>query len=246
MTPTVLAEPTPAEAAPEGLAAVLAHRRADLVAYQNEAYAQSYERFVLGVAAAEADGGHGQALSLAVAENLYKLMAIKDEYEVARLHTDGSFERRLAEMFEQTPKVRYHLAPPALSLFGGGTAKPRKRAFGPWLRPLLRLLAHGRRLRGTIADPFGWSAERRREQALASDYRAMIEGLLDRLEVDTYATAIELARLPDTIRGFGHVKERAIEAYETRRRELLARLEAVEGGPAVDERQSQPRVVEPA
>jgi len=149
-----------------------------------------------------------------VAQNLFKLMAYKDEYEVARLLTDPAFERELAEQFEAVPgqrlRVSYNLAPPAwAAMFGGALTKRR---FGPWLRPGLKLLARLRFLRGTHFDPFGRTRERRTERSLAREYRASINVLLRGLNAGNLPQAIEIARIPDGIRGYGPVKDRNLQA----------------------------------
>ena len=216
-------------AAPRTLDDVLAHRTRLLTDYQNGAYAKAYTDFVGRVRAAEdaalGAGASARAgsLSLVVARNLAKLMAYKDEYEVARLHTDGTLERRLAETFEGDFKVKYNLAPP---MFSKRDAQGHlvKREFGPWMRHAFKLLAPMKVLRGTALDPFGQTAERKMERALIAQYRADIESLLARLSAATLPDAVALAELPDQIRGFGHIKDAAVEKAAARRAELLARL----------------------
>jgi indolepyruvate ferredoxin oxidoreductase len=147
----------------------------------------------------------GAPLTEAVARGYAKLLAYKDEYEVARLYTDGAFQKALEENFEGPLTLSYHMAPPLLVKNGDGRP-PEKLRYGPWLRTAMKWLAHGRRLRGTRLDPFGRSAERRMERALAERYADMIAALLPRLTNDNLSNAVELARLPERIRGFGHVK----------------------------------------
>jgi indolepyruvate ferredoxin oxidoreductase len=182
-----------------------------LTAYQDSAYAQRYAEFVGRVRAAEAGLAAGSALSEAVARYLFKLMAYKDEYEVARLHTDPAFEARVAQMFEGDYKLVHHLAPPALSK-RNERGELVKRPFGPWVRPAMGLLARLKFLRGTAFDPFGRTEERRTERALIDEYRACIEELLGRLNAGNLARAAEIARIPEEIRGYGHVKERHLTA----------------------------------
>jgi indolepyruvate ferredoxin oxidoreductase len=167
-----------------------------------------------------------EALAEAVAKNLFKLMAYKDEYEVARLYTEGSFAKRIERDFEGPVKLKFHLAPPLLSRPRPGDREPRKIEFGPWVLPLFRVLAKLKRLRGTRLDPLGYTAERRIERRLIAEYEALIDALLPRFASSDPAMMLELLRLPERIRGFGPVKERAIAAAEARKRELLEQLDA--------------------
>ncbi len=213
----------PEERVPRSFESLLARRRAFLVDYQDEAYAASYEALVRTVAARERAlfGDHRTALAEAVAEGLFRLMAVKDEYEVARLHTDGTFQRKLRETFAGRYRLRFHLAPPLLAWLEDGNGRPRKFAFGPWILPLMRLLARMRRLRGSRLDPFGWTAERRLDRQLCAEYRRMIEDLLEDLDHHNYDTAVKLAALPELVRGFGHVRRANIARYRRERRALL-------------------------
>jgi indolepyruvate ferredoxin oxidoreductase len=200
---------------------LVARRVDDLTAYQNAAYADRYRRAVTAVAAAEAriDGASG--LAEAVARNLHKLMAYKDEYEVARLYADGEFRRQLQAQFEDGYRLEFHLAPPLLARRDPRTGEARKQAFGAWMLPLFGLLAHGKALRGGWADPFGRAPARRAERALISDYEALVREIAGRLEPGNHAAAVALADWPQLIRGYGHVKDRSIDAA----RETLAALE---------------------
>jgi len=202
---------------------LVARRRDFLAGYQDEAYASAYEALMARVEAAERGLGYGPELPLteAVAKNLFKLMAYKDEYEVARLYTEGTFARRLGETFEDDVRLKGHLAPPLLASRDPATGQPRKRAFGPWVLHAMRALAPLKRLRGTFLDPFGWTAERREERRLRDEYRAMVELLLTDLRHDNHELAIRLAGLPDLVRGFGHVKRRNVERYVAERAALL-------------------------
>ncbi|MDY6947067.1 MAG: DUF6537 domain-containing protein [Pseudomonadota bacterium] len=134
-------------------------------------------------------------------------------YEVARLYTDGAFRASLDQAFEGDVKLRFHLAPPLLARRDKATGHLRKRAFGGWMLPLLRLLSKGRRLRGTVFDPFGHTAERRMERALIAEYEALVEALLASLSRDSYANAVHIAGMILEVRGFGHVKEQAVAKY---------------------------------
>ncbi len=214
----------PREKAPEDLQGLAARYRAFLSAYQDEAYAASFESLVRKVEARERQlfGDDRPLLAETVARGLFRLMAIKDEYEVARLYTDGWFEKRLAETFEGDYRVRFHLAPPLLSWLRNERGEPRKWIFGPWMLRMMRVLARLRWLRETPFDPFGRTAERRMERRLRDDYRAMIEEMLPRLNAGNYHTAVELAGLGEKVRGFGHIKMETVARFERERRRLMA------------------------
>jgi indolepyruvate ferredoxin oxidoreductase len=212
----------------DSLAALIEARVAQLAAYQNSAYAKPYRQLVARVMQAEqATAGADMTLPLtrAVAINYAKLLACKDEYEVARLYTDGAFSKALAEAFEGDYRLQFHLAPPLLAGLDANGA-PRKRSYGQWLFPVLKLLAGARRLRGTWLDVFGYSEERRLERRLARDYVQSIEAMLPTLDARTLPTLLELASLPEQIRGYGHVKLASIEKAKERERQLLAQLGA--------------------
>jgi indolepyruvate ferredoxin oxidoreductase len=197
-----------------------------LTAYQDAAYAQRYAALVDEAAARERALGADASLpfSRAVARSLLKLMAYKDEYEVARLYSDGTFERELQRQFEGPLELRFHMAPPLLSPAKDGRP-PRKWTFGPWLLPLLRVLARAKRLRGTVLDPFGATAERRLERALINEYEDRVRALLPLLSADKLALATEIARIPLSMRGYGHVKAAAVAQARVREAELLWRLD---------------------
>ena len=193
-----------------------------LTEYQDRAYAGNYLRLVDRVHRIEAQKAPGrQGLAQAVAEQAFKLMAVKDEYEVARLYTSGEFERRLGETFAGDYKVYFNLAPP---LFARKDANGhlRKAEYGPWMFTVFKWLARARRLRGGPFDIFARSAERRRERALLADYLTTIDELLAGLRPDNHQAAVAIARLPEQIRGYGHVKE-ANEAKVRARWEHLLR-----------------------
>ena len=201
-----------------------------LTGYQDAAWAARYEAFVRQVREAEGRLGTGTALSEAVARYLFKLMAYKDEYEVARLHTDPSFTGKVEAMFEGEYRLVHHLAPP---LFARRNDKGElvKQPFGPWMRTAFSLLARLKGLRGTALDPFGRTEERRSERALIGEYQACIEELLRTLGTGNLALAVEIARIPEEIRGYGHVKERHLSAARQKWGRLMTQWR---GGTATD------------
>ncbi len=210
-------------------------RRVDfLVDYQDERYAARYRTRVERVRAAEralvSEGEGRLALTEAVARNLFKLMAYKDEYEVARLYTNGAFRERLHEQFEGDFRLSFHLAPPLLAK-RNAKGELVKREYGSWMLNAFAVLARLRRLRGTALDPFGRTAERRAERRLVVDYESTIDRLLDSLDRERLPLAVRIASIPDEIRGFGHVKERNLAAARARWADEMARWEA----PAVAE-----------
>jgi len=203
---------------------IVAHRSALLTDYQNKKLADRYRNMVTQVRNAAANGGFGDALPRAVAINYAKLLAYKDEYEVARLYTDGKFEKQLRDQFDGDFKISFNLAPP---LLGGGKdalGRPRKRAFGAWMWPVFRLLAKMRSLRGTAFDIFGHSADRRLERDLIAGYEKDVAHVLGVLSPLTLDTAIELLSLPDRIRGYGPVKDKAVQDAKARYAQLAADL----------------------
>ncbi|RUV04575.1 indolepyruvate ferredoxin oxidoreductase family protein [Mesorhizobium sp. M6A.T.Cr.TU.017.01.1.1] len=210
---------------PETLDAMVARRMAFLTDYQNAAYANRYRKLVETARAAEAGTSAGsEDFAKAVAVGAFKLMAYKDEYEVARLHRDQSFRKKLAEQFEGDFRIRHHLAPPMISRIDPRTGHPGKIAFGTWINPVFAMLAWLKGLRGTRFDPFGRTQERRMERRMVADYEGLISGLSARLTPSNHAVATELARLPEEVRGFGHVKMAAVERFETKKKALLAKL----------------------
>jgi indolepyruvate ferredoxin oxidoreductase len=193
-----------------------------LTGYQDAAYAQRYQSTVAKVRSAEAALGQGTALSEAVARYLFKLMAYKDEYEVARLHTDPAFVEKIASMFEGDYKIVHHLAPP-LTAKKNDKGELIKSPFGPWIRTAFGWMARMKGLRGGAFDVFGKTDERRMERQLISDYSACIDELLRGLTADKLALAAEIARIPEDIRGYGHVKERHLHAARNKWDGLMAR-----------------------
>ncbi|SDV48270.1 indolepyruvate ferredoxin oxidoreductase family protein [Chitinasiproducens palmae] len=198
---------------------------AALTAYQDARYAARYRERIERVRAAETalgDAGRKAALTEAVARSLHKVMAYKDEYEVARLQADPAFLASLRERFEGDWKPNYHMAPP---LFAKKDAqgRPLKQQYGAWMLTAMRMLARCKGLRGTALDPFGRTQERRDERALIADYEALVDELVAGLSLDRLPLAVELAGLPQDVRGYGHIKERNLAQVRTRWQSLLAR-----------------------
>ncbi|HSB25749.1 MAG TPA: indolepyruvate ferredoxin oxidoreductase family protein, partial [Burkholderiaceae bacterium] len=210
----------------ETVESLLARGVEHLTGYQDAAYARRYAEHVRRVQAAEAQLGGDASLPFtrAVAASLLKLMAYKDEYEVARLYSDGRFRQWLSQQFDGDVRLEFYMAPPLLAR-GVGGEPPRKMRFGGWLLPLLRVLAHGKRLRGGTLDVFGRTDERRLERALIDQYAARIDELLPQLQLQSLALACEIARLPLAMRGFGHVKIANVALARAREAELLHRLD---------------------
>jgi indolepyruvate ferredoxin oxidoreductase len=161
------------------------------------------------------------ALAQTVARYYFKLLAYKDEFEGARLYTESGFLDTVADQFEGDYKLNFHLAPPLLADRDTETGIMQKKAYGPWMLRAFKLLAKLRFLRGGALDPFNRTTERKRERALISEYEATVEELLNRLGTDNHGAAVEIASLPEQIRGYGHVKERHIDDVKAREAELL-------------------------
>ena len=222
-----LARPASARAPQRTLAKTLdeivARRVEHLTAYQDAAYADRYRRLVERVRSVESPYGQ-TALTEAVARSYHKLLAIKDEYEVARLYTQTDFLKQVEETFDGDYKLVFHLAPPLLAKPDPVTGQPKKRAYGPWMLKAMKTLAGLKGLRGGMFDVFGKTAERRMERQLIADYEALVDELVAGLTAANHAVAVELARLPEAIRGFGPVKERSVEKTKARQAELLAQF----------------------
>ncbi|TYK71372.1 indolepyruvate ferredoxin oxidoreductase family protein [Comamonas sp. Z3] len=197
-----------------------------LTAYQNAAYAQQYRDFVAKVRTAEEPLAQGTRLSQAVARYLFKLMAYKDEYEVARLHTQAAFTQKISDMFEGDYKLVHHLAPPGFAR-KDEQGHLLKKSYGPWMRKAMGWLAGMKGLRGTVLDPFGRTEERRTERALIVEYRQCIDTLLTGLTADKLALAVEIASIPEDIRGYGHVKEHHLAAARIKWQALMTRWNGV-------------------
>ncbi|MDP7392872.1 MAG: 2-oxoacid:acceptor oxidoreductase family protein, partial [Alphaproteobacteria bacterium] len=216
---------TPEEAAEvqDDLVNLVERRVEFLTEYQGRRLARRYKDLVVKVQTSESHRVPGEeALSRAVARYYFKLLAYKDEYEVARLHAETDFLAGIAGKFDEGYKLKFHLAPPLLTRRDPDTGLPKKMEIGEWILPMFRMLAKLKFLRGTPFDPFGYSAERKNERELIADYVTTIEALLRDLTPNNHATAIDIAALPEQIRGYGHVKESNISLAKARQRELLA------------------------
>ena len=224
--PAALREEASARAEDDTIEGVIARGVAHLTGYQHAAWAQRYVAAVHRVRQGEQGcAGSDAALPLtrAVARSLLKLMSYKDEYEVARLYTDGSFQRQLADQFEGEVKLEFHMAPPLLARPKNGQP-PKKIVLGAWMLPVMKLLAKGKVLRGTVFDLFGYTEERRMERALVAQFERRIDELLANLSVERLPTAVQVATLPMSMRGFGHVKIANVLLAQVREAELLHRF----------------------
>ena len=216
----------------ETLESLIERRAAFLAEYQDAAYADRYRAFVERAREAERSRAKGmRGLAEAVARGHFKLLAYKDEYEVARLHCAPEFRRKLEAAFEGDWSLEFHLAPPLFARRDPATGAPRKARYGPWMMRVFAVLARLKGLRGTAFDPFGYTRERRRERALIDRYERTVAALLDGLDHSNHALAIEIASLPERIRGFGHVKAKSIEEAQHREAELLERFRTADEPP---------------
>jgi len=202
-------------------------RVAFLAAYQNKRYGERYRRLVEKMRAVEAEKAPGQCgLAEAVARYLFKLMAYKDEYEVARLYADTNFIERVKSSFDGDLRFEFHLAPPLLARKNASTGEPKKMSFGPWMLKTFGVLAKFKFLRGTPLDPFGYGAERRTERKLIADYEALLATIAAELTPANHTIAVALAAIPEKIRGFGPVKQRHLAAAKAEETELRAQFQA--------------------
>lgn len=204
------------------LAQLLIDRDKRLSAYQDAAYAQRYRRLVTEIARLEQSRTGGDRFAREVAVSLYKLMAYKDEYEVARLHVETGFFERIREQFDGKLSLRFHLAPPLLAR-KDEQGHLVKKAYGPWVAVVFKALAKLKGLRGTPFDPFGYTAERRSERQAIRDFEALMSGIAAELDHQRMAIAMELARLPQAVKGFGHVRDRNARAVTLKQAELMRR-----------------------
>lgn len=198
-----------------------------LTDYQDANYAKTYSDFVAFVRQAESARLPGKAsLTESVARYYFKLLAVKDEYEVARLHSNGEFEARIAGQFEGDYTLNFHLAPPLFSKKNPVTGELMKQQFGPWMMRAFRFLAGRKGLRNTALDIFKNTEERRMEQQLKVDYRRLIEEIVAKLAPHNHALAVQLAQIPEDIRGYGHVKERHFKAAKAKEAKLKTDFDA--------------------
>ena len=205
---------------------LIAARARDLTEYQNAAYAARYETLVDKVANAEREKAKGlTGLTRAVANYAYKLMAYKDEYEVARLQTSPELKSKLEVAFEDNYKLKYHLSPPIFARKDAITGRPRKYEIGGWIVPMFKMMAKMKGLRGTAFDIFGYTPERKMERGLIVKYETTVEGLIKNLNHDNHALAVEIASLPEKIRGYGYIKEESAEKVHTELKGLLEKFQ---------------------
>ncbi|MBO6826941.1 MAG: indolepyruvate ferredoxin oxidoreductase family protein [Sneathiella sp.] len=200
---------------------MISRRVSFLTDYQNEAYAKHFRTIINKVAAKDEAFGSDKRLTAAIAKSLFKLMAYKDEYEVARLYADTSFVKRVEQMMEGDYTLKFNLAPPALAKKDRNTGHLQKSEYGPWVLKAFGVLSKMKFLRGTAFDPFGYTAERKEERRLIEEFEQDLHHILDNLSADNYAVAVELAELPMKVRGYGHVKEQAIETYYKEKRHMM-------------------------
>ena len=211
----------------QSLEELIKRRVEHLTDYQNRRYAKDYQAVIDKVRQVEQGlEPTSETLTRTVACYAFKLMAYKDEYEVARLYTDGRFTRQVEAMFEGDYKLRFHLAPQLLSRPDRDTGVAKKREFGAWMLPIFRLLAWCKRLRGTKLDVFGFSIERKRERQLIEEYKATVSTLLESLCIENLDLACQIAALPSQIRGYGHVKERTIAEINSRWKTMLTQYQS--------------------
>ena len=230
--PEPVAKESVGRGADDVLEGLIDYRYRELVAYQNQAYAERYLALVNRARRAETELG-GEAASMltlteAVARNYFKLLAYKDEYEVARLYSDGEFHKALARQFDGNLRLRLHLAPPLLARRDPDTGHLLKREYGAWMLKAFGVLAKFKFLRGRSLDPFGHTAERRLERQLIGDYEQQIEQLLEKLDRQRLPLAAEIAGLPHFIRGFGHVKEANVRTARRRAAKLIEQFDGAQ------------------
>jgi len=194
----------------------------ELVAYQDRAYSDRFRSLVGKVKTAETKNAPGmKGLTEAVARYAYKLMAYKDEYEVGRLYSDSEFKRKLADTFEGDFKLEFNLSPPSIAPKDKVSGLPKKMTFGSWMLPAFNILAKLRFLRGTVFDPFGRTEERRAERNAIDNYEKTVEELIGSLHADNHALAVQIASIPEQIRGYGYVKEEHLQSARACEADLL-------------------------
>jgi indolepyruvate ferredoxin oxidoreductase len=203
---------------------ILEDRTARLTDYQNAKYARRYVDTVQEIASMEKQRTGSDRIARAVAVSLYKLMAYKDEYEVARLFVQGGFFEKISSQIDGKYKLRFHLAPPIFPK-RDSQGQAVKKSYGPWMAYVFRILAAARGLRGTVFDVFGFTQDRRDERAAIGAYSEQMRAVMHNLAAKNLAHVLELARLPQSVRGFGHVKERNLKEVLDRQAQLLSRIQ---------------------
>jgi indolepyruvate ferredoxin oxidoreductase len=218
----------------ETLADVIANRAALLTDYQDAALAERYTKTIEWLAKIEFEKAPGRSgLAMAAAKGYYKLLAYKDEYEVARLYASPEFLKSIDAEFESRKSLEFHLAPPLIARRNKATGEPRKMKFGAWMLPVFGVLAKGKSLRGGTFDPFGYTAERKLERRMITDYDALLHEVASRLTPMTHTTAVALATLPLDVKGYGHVKLTNYETVKKREAALLADMRDPKPAPAL-------------
>jgi indolepyruvate ferredoxin oxidoreductase len=225
--PSKDASQLPAPARDESVRELAGRRAEELTRYMNARYAERYSAVVEKAIGYEDRLSKPVGFARAVADNLYKLMAYKDEYEVARLYSDEDFVRKLREQFEDGYTLRFHLAPPLFSRRDPATGELLKKTFGPWMLPVFRVLAKGKFLRGTALDPFGYSAERKSERELIEGYIQLVDEIGSTLGDANATKARAVMVWPEKLRGYGHIKDRSLEESRKRLERLLGDFKAV-------------------
>jgi indolepyruvate ferredoxin oxidoreductase len=219
---------------------IIARREEFLSDYQDRAYAQRYTALLERIAAAEQSVLPGSnALTEAAARNYFSLLAYKDEYEVARLYTQTGFLESVRRNFGDAAKLTFHFSPPLIAGLDPDTQRPKKYRFGPWMLPVLRILARFRGLRGTKLDPFGYGADRRLERELIAWYEGLMQRIIDELDDQRLGIALELAQLPAEIRGYGPIKRAAAQGARAAERQLLERWAAAPRRVSVERAQAR-------
>lgn len=218
------------ESSEQTLDELLADRVSRLSRYQNAAYAERYRQALDALRQADPRAEEAESITRTAARQLYRLMAYKDEYEVARLYSDGEFRRKLEEKFEGDFELRFNLAPPLLAARDPQTGELQKREFGPWMQTAFSWLARLRVLRGTPLDVFGYTDERKQERQDIADYRALLDDVMAELKPDNYDTAVDLVASVKQLRGFGHVKDRNREKVQQAQQQLWRRFRGQDSG----------------
>jgi indolepyruvate ferredoxin oxidoreductase len=211
----------------QSLEQIIADRAERLTAYQNARYAALYESFVREVAATEQSRIGGEKVTREIAVSLYKLMAYKDEYEVARLYTETGFVERTKNMLEGDFELRFHLAPPLFAK-KDNNGQLVKQQYGSWMLSAFKLLAKARFLRGSMLDPFRYTTERLHKRKAIDDYKTSMRQMIELLDANRLNTAIELAKLPQTVRGYGHVKDRNAQLADAKLKALTTKFQRMD------------------